>query len=56
MIILNTVLNKLYDNRKNNINVFINKLKDNAKDDKINKLLNVNNHIWKRLILNDIKK
>ena len=56
MIILNSVLNKLYDNRKKNINDFINKLKDNAKDDKLNKLLNVNNHIWKRLILNDIKK
>ena len=56
MIILNSVLNKLYDNRKKNINDFINKLKDNAKDDKLNKLLNVNNHIWKRLILKDIKK
>ena len=56
MIILNSVLNKLYENRKKNINDFINKLKDNAKDDKLNKLLNVNNHIWKRLILNDIKK
>ena len=56
MIILNSVLHKLYDNRKKNVNDFINKLKDNAKDDKLNKLLNVNNHIWKRLILNDIKK
>ena len=56
MIILNSVLNKLNDNRKNNINDFINKLKDNAKDDKLNKLLNVNNDIWKRLILNAIKK
>ena len=56
MLLLNSVLNKLQDNRKNNIEDFINKLKDNAKDDKLNKLLNVNNDIWKKLLLNAIKK
>ena len=56
MLLLNSVLNKLQNNKKNNIEDFINKLKNNAKDDKLNKLLNVNNDIWKKLLLNAIKK
>ena len=56
MILLNSILNNLKENRKKNIEDFIKKLQSNAKEKKLNGLINVNNNLWKQLIKNAIKK
>ena len=56
MMLLNSILDKLRKNRKNNIEDFLNKLKENAKENKLNNLVKVDDNLWKRILKKLLKK